>query len=156
MTQYVILSPDTTKVITWFYGPQAAQTGYAEIEDTDPRYLAYEAANTASAAVQTALTSSITITSTGTSALNGTYAVDPATQQKIIAEAVYIQVTGGIGVGNFTNGQSTRGWPDITGTPHTFDTTHFVPFAEAVAQYVDALVSWSGSGSLPAASATIA
>lgn len=46
MTQYVQLSKDATKVITWFAGPQAItadKPGYAELEDTDPRYVAYQA-----------------------------------------------------------------------------------------------------------------
>lgn len=104
------------------------------------------------------LATGITITSTGTPALNGTYAVDPAAQSKITAEQVYIATTG-----KFTNGQTTRGWPDISGALHTFPSTaEFTAFAEACAQLVDAVLAAQeaalagGSWVAPAATATIA
>jgi hypothetical protein len=53
MTQYVQLSADTTKVVTLFAGPQAVTSdkpGYAEIEETDARYLAFQTAQEAHAA----------------------------------------------------------------------------------------------------------
>ena len=42
--------------------------------------------------------------------------------------------------GTFTNGQASRGWRDSGGAVHVFPTTAaFTAFAEAMAQYVDAL-----------------
>lgn len=88
-----------------------------------------------------AVLAGVEITSTGTPALNGTYAIDPASQQAITSEALYIQVTTVQGAAKFTNGQTTKGWPDRSGTPHTFTTAQFITFAEGVAQYVDALAT---------------
>lgn len=148
MTQYVQLSPDATKVIAWFAGPQSAsdKPGYAAVDDADARYVAWQAAQAAQVAAKATLTivanvlgSGVQITSTSASALNGTYAVDPATQPLITSEAVYIQATGAAGSAKFTNGQTTKGWPDLSGTLHTFTTAQFIAFAEAVAQYIDAV-----------------
>jgi hypothetical protein len=72
------------------------------------------------------------ITSTATPALNGTYAIDPPSQQAITSEVLYVQVTASQGAAKFTNGQTTKGWPDATGAPHTFTTAQFVAFAEGV------------------------
>lgn len=89
-------------------------------------------------AVMTAMGCSVS--STSTPALDGVYAADLATQQAITSEALYVQVTGSNGgTAKFTNGQQTRGWPDATGAIHVFTTAQFIPFAEAVAQYVDGL-----------------
>ena len=77
------------------------------------------------------------ITSTGTPALNGTYALDQGSRSNITAEQVYIATTG-----KFTNGGTTKPWPDLAGAMHTFPSTaEFTAFAEAVAGYYDALVS---------------
>ena len=74
------------------------------------------------------------ITSNLTPSLNGVYSTNAAAQQAITSEAVYIQVAS-----KFSNGQATRGWPDAAGGLHTFTTTQFISFAEAMAQQVDAI-----------------
>src|SRR5574337_468907 len=72
--------------------------------------------------------------------LNGTYAIDDVARANITAESLYIQVTTGQGTAKFTNGQATKGWPDATGAPHTFNTAQFIAFAEGMAVYYDALI----------------
>lgn len=90
-------------------------------------------------AVGPLLAAGIVLTSTGNSALNGTYAADPASQAAITSEAIYIQVTGGPGVGTFSNGEATMPWFDASGAAHVFTTTQFVNFGKAVAQFVTAV-----------------
>ncbi|MDE2472656.1 MAG: hypothetical protein KGL35_29010 [Bradyrhizobium sp.] len=101
-------------------------------------FTAYNAAVAAQQAQQTyaaALVAGLTITSTNTPALNGTYAIDPQTQTNITAEQVYIATRS-----TFTNGQSTKAWPDKAGAFHKFPSTAaFTAFAVAVAQYIDVL-----------------
>jgi hypothetical protein len=164
MTQYVQLSADTTKVVTWFAGPQAITSdkpGYAEIGDTDARYLAWQAAIAARASYAAALVAGVQLTSIGTSALSATYACDAGTQAQITSEAVYIQATTAQGAAKFTNGQTTKGWPDATGVLRTFNTTQFINFAESVAQYIDALatalqmVAGGGAWSAPSSAISI-
>jgi hypothetical protein len=66
------------------------------------------------------------------SALNGTYAIDPATQVKIQAIALGIAVDG-----NFPAGLTSMPWPDSSGTLHYFPTTtEFQAFATAIRDYV--------------------
>jgi hypothetical protein len=85
------------------------------------------------------------VVSTATPALNATYAIDTVSQGQITSESLYIQVTSGQGAAKFTNGQITKPWPDVAGAPHTFSTTQFIAFAEAVAQYVDGLQTGAAS-----------
>lgn len=144
MTQYVQLSDDTTRVVTVFGSPQpvtADKPGYAEVADNDARYLAFQLLQQARAAYGLALASGVQLTSTAAPALNGTYACDQVSQQQITSEAVYIQVTTAQGAAKFTNGQATKPWPDRAGVPHTFTTDQFIAFAQAVAEYIDALAT---------------
>jgi hypothetical protein len=105
---------------------------------------------------QTALNTGLAVTSTATAALNGTYAVDPTTQFNINSEVVSILTNG-----TFTNGQTTKPWPDASGAVHTFTTTQFKTFATAVSNYIDGLMTTratllaGGSASWPANTATI-
>jgi hypothetical protein len=87
-------------------------------------------------------------------ALNGTYACDTVTQQKIAAISLYCLVNG-----NFPGGGTTYPWPDISGTFHTFPSVaEFQAFASAVANYVAALdfVIAGMSSTLPTNFVTIA
>lgn len=105
------------------------------------------------------LASGVAITSTGTPVLNGTYACDPLSQQKITSEQLYIATTG-----KFTNGQTTKAWADASGALHTFPTTAaFTNFAEAIAGVVDNVIAAQlaalrpgGSWVAPSMAATIA
>ncbi len=140
MTQYVQLSSDTTKVVTWYAGPQAITSdkpGYAEIADTDSRYVAWQNVQAANIAFANAVKAGVNITSTSVSALNGTYSLGSQMRSDITSEQVYIATTG-----KFTNGSTTRAWPDINGSLHTFPSTaEFTAFAEAVASYYDSLLA---------------
>ncbi|MGP0058399.1 MAG: hypothetical protein ACLPID_03815 [Beijerinckiaceae bacterium] len=77
---------------------------------------------------------SVQIVSTSVAPPNGTYAIDPATQQKAAAVSLYIQVNG-----RFPAAQSQLAWPDASGTPHAFPTTaSFQAFATVLADFVAA------------------
>lgn len=99
----------------------------------------------------------ITITSTSTPALNGTYAVAsgvPFGREDIGSEAQFVTT-----FSEFTNGTTTLEWPLLDGSFVTFPTTAaFMAFAKAAAQFYAAAkgVAALGSGTLPAASVTIA
>ena len=66
------------------------------------------------------------------SALNGTYAIDPATQMKIQAVSLYIAANG-----RFPAGLSAMPWPDSSGTLHYFPiTAEYMAFSTAIADAV--------------------
>ena len=141
---YVQLSGDTTQVITVFGAAQpytADKPGYAVIDSSDARYIAFMNGVNGRQAFIFAVSSGVQIQSTSTSSLNGTYAIDQVSQQNITAEALYIRTTALIASGGatFTTGTSTAAWTDAVGVPHTFTTAEFTSFAEAVARYIRAL-----------------
>ena len=84
------------------------------------------------------LNAGLAIISTATSALNATYVINPP---QMMAEVLYIQVTTSEGAAKFSNGQTTKAWPDIGGAFHTFTTAQFITLAKACAQYVDAVLA---------------
>lgn len=98
----------------------------------------------------------IAITSTGTTALNGTYTVQsgvPFGQEDIATEAQFIST-----FSEFTNGETTNlSWPLINGTFVEFPTTaEFLAFSKAAAQFVAAVkLALGKSTSLPPATAEI-
>lgn len=98
------------------------------------------------------LASGIAITSTGTPALNATYAVDQPSQMDIIA----IETSLNAGKG-FPGGATNFNFPDITGAMHSFSAANFTNFAAAVRDYVYALKSViaGASQTLPAGTASI-
>ena len=84
---------------------------------------------------QQMIAAGIGITSISTPALNGTYAIDPASQGNIVAVSAYIGE-----YGTFPNNQTTLPYPDSSGAIHTFPSiTEWAAFAKAVADYVEAL-----------------
>lgn len=95
----------------------------------------------------------LTITSTSTSSLDGTYATDPVSQQHISAEVTSILLND-----TFTDGTSSIAWLDAAGASHTFTVAQFKTFATAVAAFVSACLKCVNgqSTTLPSASATIA
>lgn len=112
-----------------------------------PPHLVTTPVQLAQGAYAAAIAAGVVIVSTGTPALNGTYAIDQASLSRITAEQVYIATTG-----TFTNGQTTRAWLDASGTPHVFPSTaEFTAFAETVAQYEDALLTAFATASAGAA-----
>jgi hypothetical protein len=117
------------------------------------------AAQLAMAAYAALIAGGLTVTSAGTPALNGVYAIDPQSQADIATEAQFIGT-----YSEFTNGQTTDlVWPlkDAT-TLVTFPTAaEFLAFAKQAAQVVSAAklaVSQIAAGqaaSLPTATASI-
>ena len=104
-----------------------------------------------------ALAAGLAITSTGTPALNATYATDTEARDEIASIELYIAE-----YGTFPGGATSLAYPDITGTMHTFPTVGaFAPFAKAIADYVAAVIETAninangGDQAFPSASATI-
>lgn len=95
---------------------------------------------------------SVQVNSASAPSLNGVYAFDPQSTRNITAETVFIGETQQQGNATFTNGQVTRGWPDVNGTLHTFTIAEFIAFAEALAAYVDSVIA---AGQTAAANGTI-
>lgn len=102
---------------------------------------------------QEAMTVGLQIVSTGTSALNGTYAIDQLSQMDIIA----IETSLNAGKG-FPGGATVFNYADTAGVMHSFTAANFTDFAAAVRDYVYALKSViaGASATLPAAASPIA
>jgi hypothetical protein len=77
-----------------------------------------------------ALLAGIQLTSIGTPALDGSYAVDPATAARI--NGIIAGIAGGLGL---PGGGSTFLWPDTSANGHAFDVTNYKNFAAAVMNY---------------------
>ena len=95
----------------------------------------------------------ITITSTGTPALDGVYACDATAQSNLQAVQTYILTNG-----KFPGSSGTYPWLDTSGAAHIFPSiTEFEAFASRVADFVAdcTLIMLTNSGTLPPASATI-
>jgi hypothetical protein len=94
-----------------------------------------------------AMASGITLTWTVSTALNDTYAIDTATQVRMLAERVSIAVNS-----TFTNGTTTLTWYGTTGTIHTMSVAQAGLFVKAIWQYLTALLiarSVSAGGGTP-------
>lgn len=98
-----------------------------------------------------ALAAGLAVTSTGTPALNATYAVDDRTATNITG--ILAANANGISVA-----AQIAEWPDITGTPHNFSWANYANLVSAILTYRAALqpLIAGAPGSLPTASATIA
>lgn len=99
------------------------------------------------------LAAGLTISSTSTPALDGTYATDSVSQQHIQAEIIAILTNN-----TFAEGTSSIAWLDAAGASHTFTVAQFKAFATAVAAFVSGCL-WCMNGqstTLPSASAMIA
>lgn len=114
------------------------------------------AAQTAAMQYAAAVAAGLTVTWTVSATLNGTYALDPTTQFNMTAETVSL-VTNSV----FTNGQSTRNWPTLSGTFLSFTVAQFKALATAIALYLDQLASAQATAAAgqstawPSASVTI-
>lgn len=100
-----------------------------------------------------ALGAGVALVSTGTPALNGTYAIDGESRSDMMAEMVALLANG-----VFTDGTATLAYADTAGAMHTFDVAQFKAFATAVGSYVGALkaIAKTNTGTLPATTLTIA
>lgn len=94
------------------------------------------------------------VQSVSTPAINGTYAMDPTSQQKIAALSLFIQVNNA-----FPAGMTTYAYPDINGTFHIFPTTAlYQEFATAAANFVallEMLAFGAPGAAIPAQPTTI-
>jgi hypothetical protein len=100
-----------------------------------------------------ALSVPVAVTFTSTTAMDGSYAIDPVSQGKMAAVSAYILTNG-----KFPGGAATYPWVDVTGVARTFPTTSlFQTFATAIADHVSVLdlIIATSSGTLPAASIAI-
>jgi hypothetical protein len=132
------------------YGPTLTADQIAAIEAV---YAAHDPSKIPlSQQALSALAAGITISSTGTPTLDGTYACDQLSQMDIIA--VETSISAGKG---FPGGATTFNYPDVIGVMHSFTEANFTDFAAAVRDYVYALKSViaGASTTLPAASTTI-
>lgn len=104
-----------------------------------------------------AMSAGLAVTSTGTPALDASYALDEISQQQISDIAVPLFAGAG-----FPGGTQTFAYPDVTGQPHSFAVTDFKNFYQAVRTYLLALnttaaiLSQGGSAEWPNPAATIA
>lgn len=89
---------------------------------------------TAAQVFAAAVAAGIQIASTGTPALNGTYAITADAKGTI--DGVYSGIKDGDGL---PGGGATFNYSDITEAAHTFSATTFPPFAKAVRDYLYAL-----------------
>lgn len=139
-----------------FANPQPELTGYAELADNDPRLAAF--LNPASAQLAVKLASGIAITSTGTPAINGTYALDAGTQADMANIAATCAFTGG-----FPGGGASFAYPDITGAPKTFPSVaalkaFYIAYSTLVLQMqqTEATLTAGGQAAWPSQSVAIA
>lgn len=104
---------------------------------------------------QAAMNGGIVITSAGTPAVSGTYAIDAESRADMMGEMMSLSVNS-----TFTNGTTTLDYLDAGSppAPHAFTAPLFKEFVTAVGAYVGALkfIVKTGSGTLPSASVTIA
>lgn len=103
----------------------------------------------------TALSSGLSITSTGTPSLNGTYSLDQTNQNNVSATTTYILLNG-----TFPGGGTTMSWIDQSGVAHTWpNVAEFKAFATVYANFVAAVALYAASngasGSLPSNQVTI-
>jgi hypothetical protein len=110
----------------------------------------------ASVALTARIAAGIAITSTGTPALNATYALDEVSAGQIYQIGLYANQ-----FAVFPSGAVTQAYPDINGLPHTFTVAQFVAFLRAVAPLVSAIntqaqvMAHGGTPAWPSQSAVI-
>ena len=127
MTQYAILSSDGTFILSLLGPLNAGSIGVTAIDNSDPRYTAWLAR-------QALASAPCHVQSTATPSLDGDYAIDDASQQRIIGIAAGIAARG-----RLPGGGTTFNYRDAGGMPHAFSSTDFLNFAAALEDYVYAL-----------------
>ncbi|MDE2468202.1 MAG: hypothetical protein KGL35_05540 [Bradyrhizobium sp.] len=156
--QFTDATETTVKAVFANTQDPAIYPNQAALPDTDARYLAFiDPASTAAgkliAEAQALLAGPVTITSTSTPALNGSYGITAQDQAHVLSEVQSIMLNG-----TFADGSSTVAWPDASGVVHTFSVAEFKAFATAIGAFVAACykVLNGSSTSLPSAALTIA
>lgn len=151
-------------LVSWGYAESNNDDTRVEVSDDfamalgaaqykDGAWSIYTAPVPSPALAAAAFAAGLTIASTGTPALNGTYGIDQLSQMDIIA----IETSLNAGKG-FPGGAATFNYADMSGAMHSFTEANFTNFAASIRDYVYALKSAiSGAAStLPATSAVIA
>ena len=156
MTQYVLLDPTNTFVAEWFLSPQPQNAAVVALADTDARFVAWQAAQALPGKLAALLGGGLTITSTSTPSLNGTYPCDQGSIDAIT------EVAAGDAEGEgLPGGAATVSFPDLAGVLHSFDETQFKAWATAVRNFVGEakqallVARTGGTPSWPADTATI-
>lgn len=174
MTQQVLYLTATGQILQWqdtaAFGYPADPAGTATLQvsaaewatQATPQHVAAGAlapglitpALTLAQQAQALLAGGLTITSTGTPALDGTYAADPDTIGYVNSEVASIALNG-----TFADGTTSIDWPDASGVLRGFTLAEFKLLAAALGVFVSGIrkcvIGVSGA-SLPAAAATIA
>lgn len=156
--KFVQFNADGT--VTEFAGPQPVisdKPGYAQIADTDPRYVAWVARQAVPATLAMKLAAGISITSTGSPSISATYALDQTTLDQIGSVARDAAAGLGLpgGAGSFT-------YPDINSVPRALSSANVQALYKAMRDLVFALntqaaiAAAGGTPSWPQQSATIA
>ena len=125
----------------------------AELAAAFSGYTAAVAAQQVPINAAAALAGGLAVTSTSTSSLNGTYAVDSNTTAEINAEITSILLNT-----TFTDGTTALAWPDVTGAAHSFNVAQFKALATAIASFVTSVNKYARGqlSSLPPSTAVIA
>jgi hypothetical protein len=97
--------------------------------------------------------SNVTITSTSTPALNGTYATGEFMLQALQGQCDAVALNG-----TFADGTTSLSWPDAGNAMHTFSIAEFKSFAAAMSNYISlyAIYACGASTVVPPNTATIA
>jgi hypothetical protein len=118
---------------------------YATDEELSSAFAGYAAVNAAKTAIfsaQSALGGTVTVSSSGTPAINGNYPVDATTQAKLNAVTTYVMLNGA-----FPGDSSSMAWLDASGSVHTFPSIAvFKAFATAIADFVAKVSLYRDSG----------
>ncbi len=80
---------------------------------------------------QALLNGTVTVTCTAIPDLDGSYKIDPTTQQRITGYASAINAQLGL-----PSGEDTFNWPDANGDPHPWPAPQFIEFAKKVMQFI--------------------
>ncbi len=102
---------------------------------------------------QAMLAAGMQLISTGTPALNGTYACDAATYQRV--GGIIAAIGAGLGL---PGGGAAFNWLDVSGNPHSFSAANFSALAKAMMDFeytLNAIIG-ANSGTLPTQPVTIA
>jgi hypothetical protein len=123
--------------------------------EPDPPVVPPTPAEVIALAVRSAFAAGLTVRSTATPAINGTYPLDEATQNKIMALVLFTQMNN-----DFPGGASVYPMPDISGAMHIFPSIAvFDVWSTAIANHVAAIDLYGASlpgAVLPAPNITIA
>ncbi|WP_207000756.1 hypothetical protein [Trinickia mobilis] len=112
--------------ITWLDGNPAPT-------DIDTKLPAWTLAQQARTTYLQAIDGALTVTSTSTPSINGTYGVQPSDEFNVVALETSLAANQG-----FPGGAATYGYPDVTGIRHALTPTQFTALASAIRDYVSA------------------